>query len=168
MEQYFYLDSEQKQYGPCSIDALRAANITRSTKVWRAGMPDWDDAGKIPELQTLFEMTPPARPVHPPHPPQDKWWESQPPCKPDSWLAWSIISVFFCCWPLSIPGIVHASKVEGLWNRGEYNQALHHARIARQWTIASAITGFVIGLIYLLFALFFSSMIATGAEIFNL
>lgn len=74
--------------------------------------------------------------------------------KPDSWLAWSIISVFFCCWPFSIPAIVYASKVDGLWERGAYEEARRNARLARQWTIVSAITGFVIGMSYLLLILF--------------
>jgi len=150
MEQYFYLDSEQKQYGPCSPEELRTAGITRGTKVWRAGMADWDDAGNVSELRTLFEA-PPAPRIEQTYTASR---ESQPMHKPDSWLAWSIVSIFLCCWPLSIPGIVYASKVDRLWESGEHEEARRNAKLARQWTIASAITGFAGAMIYLLLLLF--------------
>lgn len=166
MNQYFYLDGQQKQYGPCSIDELRAAGITRGTKVWCAQMTDWDDAGNVPELRVLFEA-PAAQPYggqpYPPqggqaYPPQSgpayapgayPQGKPQPPGpKPDSWLAWSIVSVFLCCWALSIPAIVYASKVDSLWREGQYEEAFRCAKLARQWTIASAITGFVVYMAY--------------------
>ena len=167
VEQYFYLDSEQKQYGPCSLEELRTAGITRGTKVWRAGMTDWDDAGNVSDLQVLFEV-PPVMQAQPPAPGAGQTYTAsrnpQPMYKPDSWLAWSIVSLilcFFCCWlsiPLSVPfsivGIVHASKVDNLWASGQHEEAYRNAKSARQWTIASAITGFMGLMIYLLLLLF--------------
>ena len=52
--------------GPFGINELAgmAANgqINAATKVWRAGMQGWADAGSVAELQTLFAQVPPPPP----------------------------------------------------------------------------------------------------------
>lgn len=142
MNTYFYLDDEMKQQGPCSVDELRRIGIRPGTKVWTASMADWTDAGEVEELAAaLFAGTPPpvAPPVVPPAPVQSEAQTVVVPPKPDSWLAWSIISAIVCCLPLSIPAIVYASKVDGLWHDRRYDDAIRTARSAKQWTIASMI-----------------------------
>lgn len=152
MKQFFYLDSDMKQHGPCSIDELRGTGITPSTKVWCAGMADWDDAGNVPELDALFRAeAPPAavpgRVYSAPQPPQQPQAPSE---KPDSWLPWAIIATILCCWPLGIPAIVYAAKVDNLWRDGQYDEAVRAARNAKQWTIASIVSGAAIIFIYLI------------------
>ena len=141
MNTYFYLDSEMKQQGPCSVEELRRIGIRPDTKVWTANMADWTDAGQVAELAELFVATPP--PVTPPVTPAasapTQTVPEAAPAKPDSWLAWSIVSAILCCLPLSIPAIVYAAKVDGLWHDQRYEEAIRAAKLAKQWTIASAI-----------------------------
>lgn len=70
--------------------------------------------------------------------------------KPKNYLALSIIATILCCWPLGIPAIVYAAKVDGLWNRGDYAGAAEASRKAKAWSIASAVTGGVIVLLYVI------------------
>jgi len=149
MSQYFYLDDKQQQHGPCTVEELQAAGIRRDTKVWSAGMSDWADAESVPGLQQIFVLVPPSAKTEP-----SLRQDEQAMRKPDSWLAWSIISLVLCCWPLSIPAIVYAAKVDGQWRDKQYDEAMLSARRARQWTIASAVAGFSFWLIYGLLVLF--------------
>ena len=68
--------------------------------------------------------------------------------KPKNYLAISIIATILCCWPLGIPAIVYAAKVDGLWNGGDYTGAAEASRKAKAWTIASAVTGGVFIILY--------------------
>ncbi len=68
--------------------------------------------------------------------------------KPDSWLVWSILATILCCLPFGIVGIVFASKVDGLWNSGQQQQAVAMAKKARTWTIVAIAAGVAGALIY--------------------
>ena len=63
--------------------------------------------------------------------------------KPKSNLVLAILSTIFCCLPLGIPAIVFAAKVDNLWNAGQYAEAEDASRKARNWMLASIITGVV-------------------------
>ncbi|MGV2334539.1 MAG UNVERIFIED_CONTAM: DUF4339 domain-containing protein [Planctomycetaceae bacterium] len=56
-----------QSHGPFSADQLAAGiaagQISRSTLVWTAGMPEWATAGQIPQLAAAFG--PPAPPPVP-------------------------------------------------------------------------------------------------------
>lgn len=58
MKQYFYAEGEE-QKGPHNIEELKSLKISKDTKVWTEGMDDWEEAGTIDELSSLFEVTPP-------------------------------------------------------------------------------------------------------------
>jgi hypothetical protein len=45
MEQYYYLDSGNKQYGPVNVEDFVKYGITRETYIWTEGMTDWEQAG---------------------------------------------------------------------------------------------------------------------------
>lgn len=58
MKQYFtYLNGEQT--GPFTFEDLKTKNIYRDTLVWFEGLPDWQKAGTIEELNPLFRAVPP-------------------------------------------------------------------------------------------------------------
>ena len=57
----------------------------------------------------------------------------QPQSKPDNYLVWSILSIICCCLPFGIVATVYASKVDGLWNRGNYQEAIDAANSAKTW-----------------------------------
>ncbi len=59
------------------------------------------------------------------------------------YLTWAIIVTVLCCWPLGIPAIVYASKINRRNDEGDYAGAEDAASKAKTWTIVSAIVGFV-------------------------
>ncbi|MFY9913998.1 MAG: CD225/dispanin family protein [Nocardioidaceae bacterium] len=74
--------------------------------------------------------------------------------KPDSNLVWGILTTVLCCLPFGVVSIVYAAKVDGLWRGGDIGGAREAADKAKNWAIASALSGVVIGGIY--FAVFAS------------
>jgi membrane protease subunit (stomatin/prohibitin family) len=62
----FFLGINNQQAGPFDLNALagkaRDGSLTRSTLVWRQGMPTWVAADTVPELQPLFAAVPPPLP----------------------------------------------------------------------------------------------------------
>ncbi|MEL1243315.1 GYF domain-containing protein [Flavobacterium sp. DGU11] len=58
MKQY-YIHIENEQIGPLNFDELKAKNIKRDTMVWYEGLADWQKAGDVEELQSLFKAVPP-------------------------------------------------------------------------------------------------------------
>lgn len=53
--QYYYEGKDGNQQGPVSLDQLLDLNIDKSTRVWRDGMSDWDEAVNLQELELLFD-----------------------------------------------------------------------------------------------------------------
>lgn len=66
MAQY-YLAVNGKQVGPLEVNQLISSGMTRDSLVWTDGMPNWAQAGTVPELAHLF-AAPPAAPVPPASP----------------------------------------------------------------------------------------------------
>ena len=64
MEEYFYIDDSEQQQGPVNGNDLRKYGVTEKTLVWKAGMENWQPAGSIPELSSIF-VQPPVPPVSP-------------------------------------------------------------------------------------------------------
>jgi membrane protease subunit (stomatin/prohibitin family) len=62
----FFLGVGGQQQGPFDAAALAArardGSLTRTTLVWRQGMPNWVAAETVPELQALFANVPPPLP----------------------------------------------------------------------------------------------------------
>jgi hypothetical protein len=125
MNQYFYLGANNQQNGPVPAESLKAYGVTKDTLVWCDGMANWAKASDVPELAPLFAPpTPPVPPAPPtpPTPPAPGSTQSgnhpggQPNLNnmvcPDNYLVWSILATIFCCWPLGIPAIVNATKVD--------------------------------------------------------
>jgi len=88
--------------------------------------------------------------------------QPNPGLPPESNMIWAILSTLFCCLPFGIVAIVYASKVNGLWMTGQYDAAYQAAKNARNWSIAAACSGLVVGIIYAII------MVVYGAAIFSL
>lgn len=73
--------------------------------------------------------------------------------KPDNHLVWAILTTLLCCLPFGIASIVFASKVDTLYNNGDFEGAEKASKNARTWAIVSAIVGFVFTIIYVAFML---------------
>lgn len=65
------------------------------------------------------------------------------PPRPENYLVWAILTIVCCCWPLGIVAVVYASKVNGLYDQGQYEEAKKASDNAKTWTIVSAVLGFV-------------------------
>lgn len=83
MSKYYYLENNQ-QLGPVSLEELKAKNITKETFIWYQGMADWQKAGDLPELASLFVVATPPPPQQPPQyqPPQAAPQYQQPQAAP--------------------------------------------------------------------------------------
>ena len=95
MKKYYYTDGKEK-YGPFTIIELRQYNLTKETLVWFEGISDWQAAGNIPELGSLFSSTapPPIEAVPPTN------FQVETPMNnqfvPKTWLVESILVTLFC------------------------------------------------------------------------
>lgn len=141
MANYYYLNARNEQQGPVAAEKLLDYGVTKNTLVWKEGMSQWEPAGNVAELNSLFagQQTPPP-PVPPPNPPRP----SQPTAgdvKPDNWLVWAILSTFLCFLPLGVVAIVYAAKVDNLWNSGQREEAVNAAKNAKMFTLISVGTG---------------------------
>lgn len=76
---------------------------------------------------------------------------NQQPLAPNNYLVWAILATILCCWPLGIPAIVYAAKVDRLWYSGYRNEALAASNNAKKWTLIAAITGAVVIVLYVIF-----------------
>ncbi len=78
----------------------------------------------------------------------------QRPPKPDNYLVWAILSTLLCCLPLGIVSIVYSSKVDGLYNSGDYAGAQDAAQKAKNFATWGAIAGVVGIIIYVVLIVF--------------
>jgi Interferon-induced transmembrane protein len=72
-------------------------------------------------------------------PPYGDPYPGYPPQPPKTNLVWGILTTLLCFWPLGVVSIVYASKVNGLWFQGRYEEALAASNKARNWAIWSAV-----------------------------
>lgn len=68
--------------------------------------------------------------------------------KPTSWLTLSIIATLIFFLPFGIVALVYASQVNTLYKCGEKDQAQEYSKKARNWIIASVITGTILFIIF--------------------
>lgn len=71
--------------------------------------------------------------------------------KPNNYLVWAILNIFFCSLPLGIVSVVYASKVDGLWAAGDYAGAERAAGNARLWFWWAFGIGLAFNLIWLIY-----------------
>lgn len=73
---------------------------------------------------------------------------------PPTHLAKAIIVTILCCWPLGIPAIVFASKVNTAFLSGQFEYAAESSRKANKWANISIGCGIAFWVIYIIFAFF--------------
>lgn len=80
--------------------------------------------------------------------------EQQPAAPPKNWLVESILVTIFCCWPLGIPAIIFAARVNSKFNQGDYLGAQEAADKAKKFTLIALALGLIVivGYIILMFA----------------
>ncbi|EFK59666.1 CD225/dispanin family protein [Sphingobacterium spiritivorum] len=163
MQKYHYTDGVNS-FGPFSLEELKTKNITADTYVWTPELTDWKKAGELPELAELLKQesqslsAPPQLPSAPAQPtfqhnagsgaqftPTSSLFE-QPP---KTYLIESILVTVLCCWPLGIPAIVYAAKVENKFYRGDKAGAQADSASAKKWIMISLIGCVVFWILYI-------------------
>ena len=81
---------------------------------------------------------------------QPNYAQGQRPMKPDNYLVWAILSTIFCCLPLGIVSIVYSSKVDGLYNAGDFVGAQDAADKAKKFAMWGAIAAAIGIVLYIL------------------
>ncbi|XP_072022062.1 uncharacterized protein [Amphiura filiformis] len=63
---------------------------------------------------------------------------------PPTYMVWSILNTFFCCFLFGIVAIIKSSEVSNHMLRGDVTGALQASNAARGWNIAATVTGFIV------------------------
>lgn len=155
----WYYSKNAAQLGPVSLDELRAklasGELLRTDMVWREGMPDWRPASAMFELAVPVasqQAVPTLAEVE--NPPYQAPFAAQNAAAGmliSNYLWQSIVVTIFCCWPLGIPAIVNAAKVDGMKARGDIHGAMEASASAKKWcwiSLASWVVLFVICMIF--------------------
>jgi len=85
------------------------------------------------------------------------------PQRPNSHLALAIISTILCCLPLGIVSIVYATKVNSLYEDGNYSEAEKASKNAKTWGLVSIVVAAIGLILYLLiFGVAFLGAVGSG------
>ncbi|MGO1244153.1 MAG: CD225/dispanin family protein [Sphingobacterium sp.] len=157
MQKYYYTDGA-KSFGPFSIDELKTKGITGDTYVWMEGMANWALAKTIPELAAaLGQSDQPYYTANAGVPPQFSPIQQQQNTTfgrpaggnpPKNYLVETILTTIFCCWPLGIPSIIYAARVEKKFYRGDIAGSEIDSANAKKWMTINIIACVVVWLFY--------------------
>lgn len=67
--------------------------------------------------------------------------------QPKNYLIEAILVTIFCCQPFGIVSIIYAAQVNSKYTEGNYEGAIKASKNAKNWMIASIISGFLIAII---------------------
>ncbi len=162
---WFYA-KQGRQEGPVELAPLRemleSGEVAPADLVWREGMAEWAPAESVPELH--LAPSAPTGPVPGAGPAggavQPDLSVYQPPDAPvahehiPNYLVPSILTTIFCCWPLGIPSIIFAAKVDGLVARGDIPAAREASNKAKMWMWINVGICSALITIYIVFAVF--------------
>jgi hypothetical protein len=137
----WYYSKNATQLGPVSLDELRAklasGEVIGTDMVWREGMTGWRPASTVLELAAPVAVAPPiplvGGVVNSPYSPPVAAPYQPAGMQIPNYLWQSIVVTIFCCWPLGIPAIVYAAKVDGLNARGDIQGAMSASASAKKW-----------------------------------
>lgn len=148
----YYIQEDNNQYGPFTIEQLQQRGITRDTLMWCEGMSHWTTAKNIPELiniiqpnQTNNSYSPHGYPLAPPDRPY-----------PEEHKALAIVATiitFLGCYflPFGIIPLIYSFSIEGKWKRGDYEGAERYAKRAKTWGIWTLLLPFIFwGLLFIM------------------
>ena len=155
MKDLYYVNDRQERIGPIDLSEILMHPINANTLVWRKGMAQWVPAGSIPEVSEYLAPTSSFGPTSatPPMPPVgnagNQPYYSGESGKPSSYLWLAILTTIFCCIPFGIVAIVFASKVDGLWARGDVDGARNNSKRALNWSLAGIVGSILVWIIYI-------------------
>lgn len=155
----YWIAKNKERKGPFSPEALKGADITPDTLVWRDGLATWTKAEELEELAWLFndELPPPVS-TPAPEPPrysyvapigtcQTTFGSSAPrptlPPQPPTYIGWSVAALILCCMIPAIVALIMGSKVSSRYCCGDYDGAQRASESAEIWLIISIVAGLV-------------------------
>jgi uncharacterized protein YqhQ len=72
---------------------------------------------------------------------------------PPNYLVLAIVSLL-CCWPVGIPAVVFAARVNSKWAQGDHAGAAEASRKAKTFAIIALVLGVIVAVVYgLMFAM---------------
>jgi hypothetical protein len=154
----WYYSKNGVQLGPVEqseiLAKLSVGEISSTDMVWRDGMTDWLPISKVNALAVMSRPGGEGSLV-----PDQSGGAMDSPLRSGgavipNYLWQSIVVTILCCWPLGIPAIVYAAKVDGLKLRGDIQGAMAASASARKWCWAAGGIGGAVILIWVLFAIF--------------
>ena len=98
---------------------------------------------------------------------QPNYAQGQRPMKPDNYLVWAILCTILCCLPLGIVSIIYSSKVDGLYNSGDYAGAEDASKKAKNYAMWGAIISVIGVVLYILFIVVLGFTAAYADGYFN-
>lgn len=164
---YYYVRNNEK-FGPFELEELKAQNITPETLMWHEGMADWVPAKELTQLSELIAQANTEN--CPPPPPSinyntQKQEENSYP--PKNYLIESILLTVLCCMPLGVVSIIHAAKVDSLYNAKRYKEAEQASKDAKKWVKYGFISGIVFFSLYILFYVIMFATVWGSSEFFD-
>lgn len=78
-----------------------------------------------------------------------------------NYLVFAILTIF-CCWPLAIPAIINAAKVNTLAAQGDYRGAEEASAAAKKWATIALGLGLIVYTIYCILQIFSFFIIASS------
>lgn len=159
----WYYSKNGTQLGPIGDEEIKAkiasGEVAPTDLVWKDGMGDWLPAGQVQELRG-FPVQPAAYGTGAVTAASNDPYKSPTPAAYGStsypgvgqdipnYLWQSIVVTILCCWPLGIPAIVYAAKVDGLKGRGDLAGAIEASKNAKKWTYIALFSGLAVGFIW--------------------
>lgn len=136
----WYYIQNGKQMGPVSEQELgtrlKNGELPADTLVWRDGIAEWKPASNQPEFGAYLGgstgATSGSQPLNPYQSPQAAYPGAASATIPN-YLWQSIVVTIMCCWPLGIPAIVFAAKVNSLVAQGNLLEAQDASNKAKTW-----------------------------------
>lgn len=139
----WYYSKNGTQLGPVSkeelVEKCTRGDVSMTDLVWKEGMPDWKQAGQMPDLGGISNSS-----TAPPPLSQENVPLAQPPRMNSAelrhvpnYLWQSIAATCLCCLPFGVVGIVYAAKVDSLVARGDLAGAQAASSSAKLWTSLS-------------------------------
>jgi hypothetical protein len=173
----WYYSKNGNQLGPVAqgelISKLASGEVSPTDLVWKDGMGDWIPAAQVADLRQiapiqetsvtsgpLVESQIKQSPYSPPVTDSSQMSANQPI---PNYLWQSIVVTILCCWPLGIPAIVYAAKVEGLKARGDIAGAIQASANAKRWSFIALGGGVIVAVVYIAVMIFAGASGAAGS-----
>lgn len=171
----YYIVVDNKPAGPYALTDFSGMNLSAMTLVWNNSLPSWTPASELSELQQyIIPPVPNVAPYSYPYRVQHVQMDSrmtQPRRKePYSWMIESIMVTMFLgvpalfIFPLAISlifgilAIVNGNFVSTMFRLGHVEIAEEYSRKARNYMLASLISGIIIFIIAIILLLAFMGL----------